>query len=62
MSNTTLNEGDLVYVENIGYGTLVDCGEHKGEGLQVADTLPKKSSVIFDPNMFDSSQNPSEGG
>ena len=55
MSNTTLNEGDMVYVENIGYGTLIDVGDSKGDTLKVGEGLPKKSSVIFDPNMFDSS-------
>lgn len=53
---TTFNINDVVFVDNIGYGVLVDCGHLKT--IATKEELPvlgeKKLSIYFDPDMFNS--------
>ncbi len=35
MSYITFNPNEIVYVKGIGYGTLINCGEHKSISVKV---------------------------
>lgn len=52
MSFLNFKADDLVYIENMGYGKLVDCGLFESLSLKNVSLSMKKSSIIFDPDMF----------
>ena len=52
MSYITFKVDDNVYVTDIGYGTLVDCGKFKSISLKNQNVTRKNDSVIFDPDLF----------
>ena len=41
-SNINIALNDLVYVENIGYGSMVDCGKYKSIAIENVEVLEKK--------------------
>ena len=57
MSYLNYHPNDMVYVENIGYGTLTNCGKFETLSLKNLNLSMKKSSLIFDPDMFNPDEN-----
>ena len=54
MSYTTFKPNDTVFVTNIGYGTLLDCGNFNVVSFKVPGELEKRDSIYFDPDLFNS--------
>lgn len=54
MSFTNYAKNDLVYIRNIGYGTIVQCGELNVFSQRNQSAPLKKESIIFDPDLFNS--------
>ena len=53
MSLITFKPNDIVFVEDVGYGTLLDCGNLNAITIQNTDQLQRKESLYFDPGLFD---------
>ena len=55
MSYVTFNTNEVVYVRDIGYATLLNCGNRHQIAQKVdLPELAKKESLIFDPDLFSS--------
>ena len=55
MSYVFYNPNDLVYVSNIGYGKLVNCGKFNSVSVKAESRLnqPQEEDVFyFDPRLF----------
>lgn len=42
MSFTTFNVNDIVFVDNIGYGTIMDCGNAKSVAVKEVPAVLEK--------------------
>ena len=54
MSYTTFKPNDTVFVTNIGYGTLLSCGNFNVVSLKNEGQIEKRESIYFDPDLFNS--------
>lgn len=54
MSYITFKPNDTVFVTDIGYGTLLDCGNFNVVSIKNLDQMHKKDSIYFDPDLFNS--------
>ncbi len=52
---TTFNVNDIIFVEGVGYGTLLQCGHLKSIAIKEPPSLiEKRQSIYFDPELFNS--------
>jgi len=52
MSYITYTPNEIVYVQGIGYATLLNCGLRTQIAQNVEPVPAKKESIYFDPDLF----------
>ena len=54
MSYITYSPNEIVYIKQIGYATLVNCGARNSISQKVEAPVSKRQSIYFDPDLFNS--------